>query len=258
MEIELPIPSQMVLHSVPLLGWAAGLAFAVLAFSIALRLLDPDPLRRRRRAAAVGWTWVATLMPGCWIFVVELNGFGPLELVPWVASSLGASVLWHLGGAGVGLYVSDLLMATTVPRRRRSPPTPTPAASPVPSPPVIRPPPGAPVASADGGEPSGADTLGLLNALREGPDFQRPAAARALSLSFAGTADREVARALLDLLGTAEASVAGRTEAYIALHQVFGDELDLEVEVQLRREFPEGTDPERVLAWEVRLDSVSS
>ncbi len=254
MGLELPIPTQYVVYVLPSASWAIGTLAAVAGCLLALRVLDSDPARRRRRAVAVGWSWAATLVSSFWILVGKGHDFGLADTEVLEAARLGFAVLWTVAAAAVGGYLSDLMMSTPPPRRLRRP-SPPPAASLEPLAPVLGPPPGAPVAA--GGGPDGGHNEGLLRALREGPDFQRPAAARALSLAYAGTADPDVARALLDTLGDADCSTAGRSEAYLALHQVFGDELEWDTEVQIRREFPEGTDPDQVQAWELRLEGRS-
>ncbi len=261
MALDIPMPAQAAL-----LSWAVGLLCGVLSSLLVLRVRDQEPLRRRRRAVAMGWAWAAALVPMGWVLTLKLDPVlsGQGESAAWLAG--GASWAAHVAVAGLAVYMSDLMFSTGPVRSRRARPSrpgaaevePMPAA-PVPSPslvpPTLGPPPGATIAASDLSPVDNAGTRGLLRSLRKGPDFQRPAAARALSLAFAGTADPEVARALLDVLGDAEASSGGRMEAYLALHHVFGDELEWDTEVQIRREFPEGTDPDQVNAWEVRLES---
>ena len=262
--MDIPMPTQAALIS-----WAVGLLAAVLSSLLALRILDREQDRRRRRAEAMGWAWAAALVPVGWVLMLKLDALlsGQGELAPWLAG--GASWAAHVAVSAGAVYMSDLLFSTTPVRSRRGPrsaPPPAeveaipaaPVATPATLPPPLGPPSGATIAASDLSPVDNAGTRGLLRSLREGPDFQRPAAARALSLAFAGTADAEVARALLDVLGDAEASAGGRMEAYLALHHVFGDELEWETEVEIRREFPDGTDPDQVMAWEVRLEGAES
>jgi hypothetical protein len=261
MGLDIPMPTQAAL-----LSWGAGLVCAVLSSLLVLRMVDRELPRRRRRAVAMGWAWTAALVPVGWVLMLKLDAVlaDMGELAPWLA--VGASWAAFVVVAVGGTYMSDLLVSTAPVRSRRVarpgqasgevlPMPAVPVARPSPLPPTLGPPPGAPIAASDLSPVDNAGTRGLLRSLRQGPDFQRPAAARALSLAFAGTADPDVARALLDVLGDAEASTGGRMEAYLALHHVFGDELEWDTEVQIRREFPAGTDPDQVMAWEVRLEA---
>ena len=107
------------------------------------------------------------------------------------------------------------------------------------APPKFRPPPGA-VAS---GSTSGDDEAsGLFRVLRDGPDFHRPAAAKALSVPFAGTRNAKVVAALADTLTDPEVGVAGRAESYCALRIVMGEDLPWDEEVSVRHAFPKGVD----------------
>jgi hypothetical protein len=116
--------------------------------------------------------------------------------------------------------------------------------------PTLRPPEGVVAAStqAEGrldGDTGGGDSTeaaGLLRILASASDIQRQAAAKALSLPFAGSCNPEVAVALANLVGEGSATTSVRAEAWIALRAVMGEELSWEEEVAARHAFPEGLD----------------
>lgn len=253
MQTEVPIPTQMLTASWDTIdGWLLGLGAATALAVIVLAVRDREPKRRRRRLGALAVTYGALFVPGAWATTVHGITAWPIWLAAYAVAGM------------VGLYVSDLIAATEpTPRPRPAPKarpaTPTSPPKPPPRPaapkaPVIRPPAeGAVAAGGDRGVITSPDTQGLLSTLREGPEFARPAAARALALGFADSAQPEVARTLLDALADEDAADVLRAECWVALHRVFGDTLEWEAEVAIRRDFPEGLDDERVLAWEARL-----
>ena len=238
----------------PLVLGFAG-AFVVV---VAAGAADRDRPRGVRRTIAAGVGWAGSVVPAGWLL---------FRAEPAVVAHLGAEHVVHalavgsgiafLVVAGVAVYVSDQLAATAPTPRAQTPraPAPPPAVRPPPRPePVLAPPSGGTVATAGrAGSVESAEAQGLLASLRDGPDFQRPAAARALSLAFTGTAQPQICRALLDALADESLPVPARVESYLALIQVFGDELEWDNEVTVRRDFPEGVDPDRVLRWEDRL-----
>jgi len=105
------------------------------------------------------------------------------------------------------------------------------------APPAFRPPPGAVSAPTAGEDPSG-----LLRVLEDGPAFQRQAAAKALSVPFAGSCDPKVARALSELVRRSDVTASARAEAYCSLRVVMGKDLAWEEEVAVRRDFAAGAD----------------
>lgn len=268
-----------------LVGWAIGFAVAAVVWVVGLLVLDRDPPRRQQRLAALAVTWGAALMPGAWIAVTHaVQLWWPFALGYLVVGAIGT----YVGDLVAATAPPERKRATapakptaptaksasaptkppapTTPSAPTTPPAPTPP--PVPRPhrpelptnspgapppyPLIRPPEGGGVAAATASVTS-AETQGLLRSLEEGPDFQRPAAARALALAYADRAEPVVCRALLDAVDADANGVAGRAEAYLALFAVFGTDLPWETEVTVRRSFPEGLDPDQILAWEARL-----
>ncbi|MEE2829407.1 MAG: hypothetical protein VX498_09475 [Myxococcota bacterium] len=93
----------------------------------------------------------------------------------------------------------------------------------------------------DGSDPE-TEAAGLLRVLESGPDIQRQAAAKALSLPFSGTGNRRVGAALAELVEDEEAGITTRAEAWIALKTVMDQELSWDEEVRIRHAFPEGVD----------------
>jgi hypothetical protein len=100
--------------------------------------------------------------------------------------------------------------------------------------------------------PSGDDGPdGLLRVLEDGPEFRRQAAAKALSVPFAGSRDPKVARGLSEVVRRSDVGEAVRAEAYCALRVVMGEDLPWEEEVAVRNDFAVGAD----LDW---LESVEA
>ncbi|MCO4771950.1 MAG: hypothetical protein KDA24_18105, partial [Deltaproteobacteria bacterium] len=110
---------------------------------------------------------------------------------------------------------------------------------------------GATVAS---GTESKLQAESLLRVLEEGTGMQRAAAAKALSLSFAGNPSRPVVHGLLSLLSDPDADEDSRVEAWVAACRVMGDPLPWELESTLRRDGPDAIDPAQVMAWQDRLE----
>jgi len=84
--------------------------------------------------------------------------------------------------------------------------------------------------------------------------MQRAAAARALALSFGGTASSAVAHGLLSVLADEDADDESRVEAWVAVCRVMGDPLPWALEAALRDDGPSSIDPAQVLAWQGRLN----
>jgi len=92
------------------------------------------------------------------------------------------------------------------------------------------------------GSDEATEAAGLLRILESSSDIQRQAAAKALSLPFAGTCHPEVALALAKVVKQEAAPASLRAEAWVALRVVMGEELDWGEEVAARHAFPEGLD----------------
>ena len=115
--------------------------------------------------------------------------------------------------------------------------------------PAVRPPEGTVAASSAtgsevprvGSDPE-VEAAGLLRVLESGPDVQRQAAAKALSLPFASTCNPRVAAALAALVGDEARTNSLRAESWAALRAVMGEELSWDDEVRIRHSFPEGVD----------------
>lgn len=148
------------------------------------------------------------------------------------------------------LYIAMVLRGEDDPKTRDGPegraeeiapsvPVRTTARAPKP-PPRLRPPAGSVASGTSSSADSGPDEL--IRVLEDGPDYRRQAAAKALSVPFAGTEDRRVVTALCGLVRFEDASVAARAEAWCALRVVMGADLSWEEEVQVRQRFPEGVD----------------
>lgn len=105
------------------------------------------------------------------------------------------------------------------------------------APPRFRAPPGAVSAPTNAQDPSG-----LLRVLEEGPAFQRQAAAKALSVPFAGSCNPKVARALTEVIRRTDVTDAARATAYCSLRVVMGRDLAWEEEVVVHKDFPAGAD----------------
>lgn len=116
------------------------------------------------------------------------------------------------------------------------------------APPRLRPAAGAVAA---GGGVGATNPFRLLRTLDVGPDMRRQAAAKALSVPYAGSADPQVGAGLVELFRRTDVSDACRAEAYVALRVVMGEDLDRDEEVGVRLRFPEGVD----LDW---VDSVDA
>ncbi len=125
--------------------------------------------------------------------------------------------------------------------------------------PLIRPPLGGTVAGAartTGGAPPQADTL--LRVLGEGTPMQRAAAAKALSLSFAGKPTKPVVYGLLGVMTDPDADDESRVEAWVAVCRVMGAPLSYEEEATLRRDGAEGIDAAQILGWQERLEDLGA
>ena len=111
-------------------------------------------------------------------------------------------------------------------------------------PPVIRPPEGA-VAAGTRAEPEAladVEESGMLRLLEDGPDFQREAAARALTVPFASTGEPQILLALGRVVLRDDCGISARAVAYCAMRTVAGSGLSWDDEVALRQDFPEGAD----------------
>lgn len=172
----------------------------------------------------------------------------------WIPAAviLGALVLFGGYLALVLRGAGDEFRAPRPSPPPRLPPTGRPPAAPLPR---IRPPEGAVAAgttalgSRSGGSDPETEAAGLVRVLESGPDVQRQAAAKALSLPFAGTCNPRVAEALARVVHAEDTTTSVRAEAWIALRAVMGEELSWEEEVRARHAFPEGLDE----AW---LDAI--
>jgi hypothetical protein len=83
--------------------------------------------------------------------------------------------------------------------------------------------------------------------------MQRAAAAKALALSFADTAEKVVMDALIDVVADPETDDESRVEAWIAACKVMGDPLPWAAEEVLRRDGPDEIDPTQLLLWREQL-----
>ena len=135
------------------------------------------------------------------------------------------------------------------PRVRTKQPREAPAPATAPPPPVLRPPAGSVASSTSAG--GGMDPSRLLRTLDEGPDVRRQAAAKALSIPFAGSGDSEIGLALVELFRRTDVGDSVRAEAYVALRVVIGEDLEWEQELAVRQRFPEGVD----LDWVDQVDA---
>ena len=88
--------------------------------------------------------------------------------------------------------------------------------------------------------------------------MQRAAAAKALSLSFAGKPTKPVVHGLLGVMTDPDAGDDSRVEAWVAVCRVMGDPLPYEVEAIVRREGPEGIDAAQILGWQERLEELEA
>ena len=86
--------------------------------------------------------------------------------------------------------------------------------------------------------------------------MQRAAAAKALSLSFAGKPTKHVVHGLLGVMTDPEADDESRVEAWVAVCRVMGDPLPYELEAVLRRDGPDGIDAAQILGWQERLEEL--
>ncbi len=118
-------------------------------------------------------------------------------------------------------------------------------------PPVLRPPEGAVAAGVRAQPEALADVeeSGMLRLLEDGPDFQREAAARALTVPFASTGHPEILGALGRVVLRDDCGVSARATAYCAMRTVAGSGLSWDDEVATRQDFPEGAD----LDWVVEV-----
>jgi hypothetical protein len=94
---------------------------------------------------------------------------------------------------------------------------------------------------------------GLLRVLKLGPDFQTSAAAKGLAVSWADTRDEPTLDALIDVLRNESIGSEVRAEVWIALRKVLGDAPTWEEEAEVRRDFPQGVDWDRVDALDADL-----
>ncbi len=128
-----------------------------------------------------------------------------------------------------------------------------PAASTAAALPQLRPAVGSVAASAPG-RGSDEEREGFLRTLAEGPDFRRAAAATALGLHCAGSADPAVLSALLDAVHDEGYETLIRVEAILALYQVVGQALPDAMHGELRQHFPEGVDWDFVRVCQRRVE----
>ena len=169
---------------------------------------------------------------------------GPVQ--SWVPTAvlLGSLVLFVVYLRLVLAGQADDFRSPEPVRRPPRPPRPVPPTTPEAQ---------APVRSS--GSDQRTETSGLLRVLEAGPDFQRQAAARALSIPFAGTSDPAVLLALLDVMDREDCGSGARAEAYCALRVVADQELPWEDEVKVRQGFPEGVDLEWLAVLRAALSS---
>ena len=183
-----------------LTGWIAGIVVVVLG------VLRGSPNPPARRGAS--WALLAAAFPVGW---AVLHGAGAVVPgPPWLGAGL-ASALLHGGAALAGAWVALLLVPEP---RVRAPAVPT---RPPAKPPL---PPSDPLA-----DEAAQGQAGLLRVLRDGPDFHRAAAARALSIPFAGSRQRVLGQALISVV-EGDAGREARAEAAVALALVFALDLD--------------------------------
>ncbi len=187
-----------------LIGWILGIGFVLGG----VLLGTPTPWSRRAALAGLG----ASAFPVAW---VVLHGAGAIVPGPaWLGSAL-LSVGLHGVAATAGAWIGQLLAM--------------PAPEPAPRVAVAQetlPPPPPPLAVGDPlAEEAASGQAGLLRVLRDGPDFHRAAAARALAIPFAGSRQKALGEALLGVLD-GDADDEARAEAAIALSLVFALELD--------------------------------
>jgi hypothetical protein len=86
------------------------------------------------------------------------------------------------------------------------------------------------------------DPRALFETLRTAPDFQREAAAQAVSATWAHTRDAEARAALVDLVLDEARAVSARAEAFVALKAVQGEPLSGDAAIAVRQDFPRGVD----------------
>ncbi len=185
-----------------LIGWIVGIGLVLGG----VLLGTPTPWARRAALAGLG----AAAFPVAW---VVLHGAGAAVPGPaWLGSAL-LSLGMHGAAAIAGAWIGQLLVIPEPAARVVEEPAPLP-----PPPPPL--PAGDPLA-----EEAASGQAGLLRVLRDGPDFHRAAAARALAIPFAGSRQKALGEALLAVLD-GDADLEARAEAAIALSLVFALDLD--------------------------------
>ena len=236
-----------------------ALAGLVIARSLLFRGAVDEPQNvPRRRAVKIGV--LLSLLPLMWLSFGSVSG-GWAEFFnqsSWYLRMLVAAgcglCLGYSSGRVFG-YIFDLVDEPEFVRpepgavaggrsagRRQAPQRPVGrTGAPPASAPVLRPAQGA-VSTAAPGRDQNEERAALLRTLQDGPDFRRAAAATALALSCADSSDLQVIRALLVALRDESFGVLVRAESLLALYRVRGQSLPVEVEVEVRSDFPGGVD----------------